>query len=134
MMQRHFAPVGTFLVVALVLGAQQTPPPIGPRFVALDIFVDSGATPLAAYQFELSASKGEIQIVGVEGGEHPAFAEPPYYDPAALQHERIIIAAFNTGTNTQLPVGKTRVGASALACTGCRDAELSTDAGCGRRS
>jgi hypothetical protein len=49
----------------------------------------------------------DVKIVGVEGGDHTAFREPPYYDPAALSHNRIIIAAFNTGRD--LPKGKTRV-------------------------
>ncbi len=77
------------------------------RFEAVDVYVDSGKLPLAAYQFELSDERGSIKIVGVEGGEHPAFKEPPYYDPAALMKGRIIIAAFNTGK--ELPAGNTRV-------------------------
>ena len=77
------------------------------RFAVIDIFIDSGDDALAAYQFELSADSGDFRIVGVEGGQHPAFAEPPYYDPAALQQDRVILAAFNTGQN--LPTGKTRV-------------------------
>lgn len=77
------------------------------RFAWVDVFIDSADQPLAAYQFELTAATGAFQIVGVEGGEHPAFAEPPYYDPAALQNDRIIIAAFNTGDD--LPTGKSRV-------------------------
>lgn len=85
---------------------QPTPPP-SVRFEAVDVYVDSGDVPLAAYQFELAAETGEITIVGIEGGEHPAFKEPPYYDPAALSKGRIIIAAFNTGRD--LPKGKTRV-------------------------
>lgn len=44
---------------------------------------------------------------GVEGGDHPAFKAPPYYDPRALTQDRIIIAAFGTAEN--LPTGKTRV-------------------------
>lgn len=91
--------------------SQTTPPDTQAtpsRFTAVDIFVDSGDLPLAAYQFELSAAVGSFKIVGVEGGEHAAFAEPPYYDPAALHGEgRIIIAAFNTGDD--LPTGRTRV-------------------------
>ncbi len=77
------------------------------RFAAVDVYFDSGESALAAYQFELSASEGDFRIVGVEGGEHAAFAEPPYYDPQALSQDRIIIAAFNTGDD--LPTGKTRV-------------------------
>ncbi len=77
------------------------------RFAMLPVYIDSGNQHLAAYQFELKAVSGQIKIVGVENGEHPAFEEPPYYDPAALANDRIIIAAFNTGS--ELPVGRTRV-------------------------
>jgi hypothetical protein len=77
------------------------------RFAPVHIYLDSGDKPLAAYQFELKAKTGQIKIVGVEGGEHPAFKEAPYYDPAALMNNRIIIAAFNTGSD--LPHGRTRI-------------------------
>jgi hypothetical protein len=77
------------------------------RFAQLHIYLDSGNRALAAYQFELKATAGQIKIVGVENGEHPAFEEPPYYDPAALAHDRIIIAAFSTDEN--LPKGRTRL-------------------------
>jgi len=77
------------------------------RFAPVRIYLDSGDKPLAAYQFELKAKTGQIKIVGVEGGEHPAFREAPYYDPAALMNDRIIIAAFNTGTD--LPHGRTHI-------------------------
>jgi len=81
--------------------------PTNVRFAPLRIYLDSGNHMLAAYQFELNATKGQVKIVGVESGEHKAFSEPPYYDPAALAKDRIIIAAFNTGSN--LPKGRTRV-------------------------
>jgi hypothetical protein len=77
------------------------------RFVALPIYIDSGSRALAAYQFELKAVVGQVKIVGVEGGRHPAFKEPPYYDPAALSKNRIIIAAFSTDDN--LPTGRTQI-------------------------
>ncbi len=77
------------------------------RFISLPVYIDSGNQALAAYQFELKTKSGQVKIVGLENGEHPAFAEPPYYDTAALTKDRIIIAAFNTGNN--LPTGKTRV-------------------------
>jgi hypothetical protein len=77
------------------------------RFAPVHVYLDSGDKPLAAYQFELRARTGRIKIVGVEGGEHPAFQEAPYYDPAALMNDRIIIAAFNTGSD--LPHGRTRI-------------------------
>ncbi len=77
------------------------------RFAPLHIYLDSGNKPLAAYQFELKAAAGQIKIVGVEGGQHKAFGDAPYYDPAALANDRIIIAAFNTGS--ELPKGRTRI-------------------------
>ena len=77
------------------------------RFAPLHIFLDSGSSSLAAYQFELKTVAGQIKIVGVEGGRHEAFKEAPYYDPAALAKDRIIIAAFSTGGN--LPKGRTRI-------------------------
>jgi hypothetical protein len=77
------------------------------RFVPVHVDLDAGEKSLAAYQFELKAKSGQIKIVGVEGGAHPAFQEAPYYDPAALMNDRIIIAAFNTGRD--LPRGRTRI-------------------------
>jgi len=79
----------------------------GVRFAPLHIYIDSGNSSLAAYQFELKAAAGQIKIVGVEGGQHKAFKEAPYYDPAALANDRIIIAAFNTGRD--LPTDRTRI-------------------------
>lgn len=88
----------------------------GVRFEAVDVFVDSAEQPLAAYQFEFAAETGEVKIVGIEGGEHAAFTDPPYYDPAALAHNRVIIAAFNTGAD--LPTGNTRVARIHVQVTG----------------
>ncbi len=79
------------------------------RFDAIDVYVDSGAQPLAAYQLDLSATAGDVKIVGIEGGEHPAFTDPPYYDPAAMRHDRVIIAAFSTAPPERLPNGRTRI-------------------------
>lgn len=89
------------------------------RFAPVYVYLDPAGVPLAAYQFELKATSGQIKIVGVEGGEHAAFKEAPYYDPAALQNERIIIAAFNTGND--LPTTRTRIATIHLQITG--DAE-----------
>ena len=77
------------------------------RFAPLHIYIDSGNRLLAAFQFELQATAGQIKVVGVEGGRHKAFKEAPYYDPAALAKDRIIIAAFNTGN--ELPKQRTRI-------------------------
>lgn len=77
------------------------------RFRPLDIYLDSGATPLAAYQLELVVEAGDAEIVGVEGGAHPAFAEAPFYDPRALMGGRIVLAAFSTAQ--ELPRGRVRL-------------------------
>jgi hypothetical protein len=77
------------------------------RFEAIDVFVDSGIQSLAAWQLELKSTTNDVQIVGIEGGEHPAFKEPPYYDSLAMNSNRVIIAAFSTDEN--LPSGRSRV-------------------------
>lgn len=91
-------------LLALRVAAEPDAPPA--RLTTLDVIVDAGADALAAYQVEINAD-GEAEILSVEGGEHPAFSPPPYYDPAALHRRRIILAAFSTSTN--LPSGRTRV-------------------------
>jgi hypothetical protein len=103
-------------VAGSVLAQEGAPQAERVRFEAVDVYVDSGRAPLAAWQFELAAESGNAIIVGVEGGEHPAFAEPPYYDPAALSHGRIIIASFSTGDD--LPAGRTRVARLHMQVTG----------------
>lgn len=75
------------------------------RFRPVDIYVDSGAERMAAYQLEIVATNATI--VGVEGGESAAFREPPFYDPKALAGGRIKLAAFQT--RGELPRGRTRV-------------------------
>jgi hypothetical protein len=98
------------VLFCLPMMAQQTGTNASPgRFQAVDVFVDSQGQPLAAYQLELSFTNAGAKIVGIEGGEHPAFAEAPFYDPQAMQHERVIIAAFSTNARTDLPSGRTRV-------------------------
>ena len=57
----------------------------------------------------------------MEGGEHPAFKDAPFYDPKAIQHERVIIAAFNTTSGDKLPKGKTRVATIHLQIAGERN-------------
>ena len=79
------------------------------RFSAVDIYLDAKGTPLAAYQLEFRATNAAARIVGIEGGEHPAFAGPPFYDPEAMHHERVILAAFSAIPTDKLPAGKTRV-------------------------
>ncbi len=105
-----------FVLLLLILGpaarllAQQPAVEEGPdRFCAVDIFVDSGSTPLAAYQIEFAATNGVAKIVGIEGGDPGVFHEAPYYDTKAMQGDRVIIASFSTAAPANLPTGKTRV-------------------------
>lgn len=93
-------------LLVLLCSAQAQDEPAAPRFTALNVFVDAQASPLAAWQVELADGQG-VQIVGVEGGEHAAYAKPPYFDPNALKDNRIILAAFTTAKD--IPSGKTRV-------------------------
>lgn len=67
------------------------------RFAAIDVRIDPAGKPLAAYQIEFVADASRVKLVGIEGGDDKAFAQPPYYDPSALNQNRVIVAAFNTG-------------------------------------
>ena len=106
-----FSPVGVFF-------AQQPAADKTVHFRAVNVYVDSRTKPLAAYQLELSVKGGDAKIVGIEGGEHPAFREAPFYDPKAIQQERVIIAAFSTASADKLPKGKSRVATVHLQITG----------------
>jgi len=97
------------------------------RFTTVGVYVDSGETPLAAYQIEFTATVGEVRIVGIEGGEHPAFSVPPYYDPMAIQQRRVVLASFNTADADELPVGKTRIATIHLQVMGQTPPQYQTD-------
>lgn len=77
------------------------------RFASVDLLIDSGAEPLAAWQLEWSDPSGRASLVGIEGGEHPAYVEPARYDPRALAGGRVVLAAFSL--SHELPSGRTRV-------------------------
>ena len=77
------------------------------RFETYDVRIDPKGRALAAYQIEVYDASGAARIVGIEGGAHPAFAEPPYFDPAAMQHDRVILAAFQV--SGAVPEVETRV-------------------------
>jgi hypothetical protein len=105
--------VAIFMGLMLAAAAGFQGPNLQPaptRFEAVDVFVDSGQNPLAAWQVQVKAVGGSAKLVGIEGGES-VYKDPPYYDPAALQEsqvqERVVLAAFST--NAGLPTGKTRV-------------------------
>ena len=94
--------------VAAQIGPAETRNP-EPSFVAVDLYVDSGNTGLAAYQIHFRSETGGIRITGIEGGEHERFAEPPFYDSRAIQNDRVIVGAFTTAAAEALPTGRTRV-------------------------
>ena len=118
-MRNRLAAILGAIVCAIPTGAAAPEPTPAVRFVWLDIYVDPHGTSLAAYQFELSAPRGQITIVGIENGTHPAFREPPYYDRRAKGNNRAIIAAFNTGEN--LPTEKAHVASIHIMITGDGD-------------
>lgn len=90
--------------------SQSARPPGGAfEFRVVDIFIDPKGKPLAAYQLDWRVASANAKIVGIEGGDHPAFRNPPYYDPKAIQQERVIVAAFNVSEDTGLPKRRTRV-------------------------
>ena len=94
------------ILFLLIIGLGAAEP--SSRFTYVDIFADPKGRPLAAWQFEFAAEVGEISLVGVEGGDSPAFAQrPPYYDPAALAGKRIVLANYSVAAD--LPKGKVRV-------------------------
>ncbi len=106
----------TFIaILVLLLGAAarpvsaQEPASNAPRFLVMDVFADAGTSALAAYQIEVKATNGLVKIVGIEGGEPVAFRSPPYYDPAAMQTERVVLGAFSLATPEQLPRGQVRI-------------------------
>jgi hypothetical protein len=98
-----------FLTFSYATAQKPAASPINHYFRAFDVFIDSKDKALAAYQMEVSFSGANAKIVGIEGGKHKAFEEPPVYDPKAIQNERIIIAAFSTNPAATLPKGRTRI-------------------------
>ena len=105
---------GAVTPLAPAASAQARPGAV--RFVPVDVYVDTGSKHLGAYQFELTAK--DATIVGLEGGASPAFADANY-DPAALQGDRIVVAAFST--DDVLPTGDTRVARLHFVATGNLD-------------
>jgi hypothetical protein len=81
------------------LAEMKTPATNSVRFTTVDLRIDPRGEKLAAYQIEFTGDAQRIKLVGIEGGDHAAFKEPPYYDPAALSKNRVIVAAFNTGAD-----------------------------------
>lgn len=99
----------------------------GKQFMAVDIFVDSGSRPLAAYQLRFKATQGDVKIVGIEGGDPAAFANPPAYDPKAMQRDHVIVAAFSTLPAEKLPSGRVRVATVHVQVSGTKEPKFSVE-------
>ncbi|MEE8468786.1 MAG: hypothetical protein V3T22_10035 [Planctomycetota bacterium] len=92
-----------------------------PRFTHVDLYVDSGDAPLHAWQVRLSDPSGRAKVVGVEGGQDPAWQHPPYHDPQALQRGEIVLAAYSLEGG---PSGRQRVARVHLAIDGAADVDF----------
>ena len=108
---RLFLSITVLLLVASLLrvvspASAQTPTRPVLRFAYVDVYLDSADRSLAAYQVEFSASS-DVKVLSLEGGDHVAFKPAPFYDPAALNQNRIVLAAYSTGES--LPTSRTRV-------------------------
>ncbi len=110
--------ISTFVLATSTSVPQPVPAVFTPtsiRFQTIDLYADSEDEPLAAYQIEVIAEfpSGSVSLVGVEGGDHAAtkgaFAQPPVYDPDALTHSRIILAAYTSCDAANLPIGRVRI-------------------------
>lgn len=118
--------IAAFLLCGAVVFGQAGDVGMRPaRFAAVDVFMDSGADKLGAWQVEFvgTAKGGAVELVGVEGGEaKQAFAKPAYFDPEALAHDRVIIAAYALGSD--LPTGNARVARLHVRVTGEHEPEF----------
>jgi hypothetical protein len=85
------------LVVAFVPASVSTSAAeVAPQraFSTIEIYLDGGDQPLAAYQLTLQYAQADTRLVGIEGGSTPAFADAPHYDPRALRGGTIKLAAM----------------------------------------
>ncbi|MCL4178839.1 MAG: hypothetical protein KJ072_13995 [Verrucomicrobia bacterium] len=112
------------LAVSMAVAQESAPRSEPVHFRAVEVFVDSKDKALAAYQLEFSASGGDAKIVGIEGGGHAEFREAPFYDPKAIQQERVIFGAFSTASADRLPKGITRVATIHLRTVGIESPRL----------
>ena len=102
--------VSAIAQLAVRTGTQPKQKIEGASFRVINIFLDPKGKSLAAYQLQWKIATQNARIVGIEGGDHPAFRNPPHYDPRAIQGERVIVAAFNPGAEKSLPKGRIRIG------------------------
>ena len=117
-----------YLLPILLLAASQVFFYVPVRFASVAVFIDS-AEPLAAWQLELSASGGIMQVVGVENGESAAYHAVPYYDREAVEQgraDRIVVADYSLEDANKLPSGRVRVTTLHVMLTGGEMPEFDT--------
>jgi len=94
------------LMVLCLLGALRAQGE--PRFTFVDVWVDTGDKPLAAWQVEVQGVEGAAtQIVGIEGGDSKAFRPTPFYDTEARLENRVVLADYTLAEDA--PKGRFRV-------------------------
>jgi hypothetical protein len=103
-------------------GEEPSTKPEAVTFEAMDLWIDSGGEPLAAYQVEITYDKSSVKIVGLEGGQTSAYTNAPYYDRDGFDSGRIVVAAFTTDEDA--PKGRTRVARIHLAVAGKDEPDL----------
>jgi len=103
--------------LAVRIGTQPKQKIEGASFRVIDIFLDPKGKSLGAYQLHWKITTPNARIVGIEGGDHPAFRNPPQYDPRVIQGERVVVAAFNAAAEKSLPKTKIRIGSIHIEAT-----------------
>jgi len=101
---RHLPWLSLALVLLLVGSASAERPRV---FGTIVLTIDAAGEELAGWQLRADFGKSDARIVGIEGGEHAAFASAPHYDPRALNGGEIILAALSS--HEELPTGPTVV-------------------------
>jgi hypothetical protein len=94
-------------------------------FRAVDLWVDSGESRLAAYQVVVTYDKAAVEIVGVEGGATPGFESAPFFDEAGKNAGRIVLAAFTR--DAKAVAGRKRLGRLHLMVTGKPEFEIKVE-------
>jgi hypothetical protein len=94
--------------LAMLLAAGSGEPRPAPDFVPVDVYVDSGAEQIVAYQLELTYDGAGVKVLSLEGGDPDAFDDAPHYDPAGMSGGRMVIAAFTTD-DAGAPSGRHRL-------------------------
>jgi len=98
----------SWLSLAVILLVASTAVADGEReFSTVRVQIDTSAAELSAWQLRAEFADPDTRIVGIEGGTDAAFAEPPHYDPRALNGGEIILAALSA--HQDLPAGPTTV-------------------------